>query len=277
MPLLLEAFSASRLQKGYNASVSETLLQTKLYIPPLRPNLVPRPRLIDRLNQSLDSGSKLILVSAPAGYGKTTLITDWINNHQSTNGDSLFTWLSLDETDNEIPRFFSYMVTALQKIDPVIGADVPSILETDTNVPVERLLTSLVNDIAYWIGNHEDFYGQLDNGAKRLVLVLDDYHLISEFNIHESLDFLIDHIPPGMHLVIISRSDPPMPVGRLRVQQALTEIREADLRFTDGEALSFLNDFMGLNISLEDARTLERRTDPGLLRQPSSFSRLPGS
>jgi LuxR family maltose regulon positive regulatory protein len=173
----------------------------------------------------------------------------------------LFTWLSLDEKDNEIPRFFSYIVAALQKIDPVIGADVPSILETDTNVPVERLLTSLVNDIAYWIGNHEDFYGQLDNGAKRLVLVLDDYHLISEFNIHESLDFLIDHIPPGMHLVIISRSDPPMPVGRLRVQQTLTEIREADLRFTDGEALSFLNDFMGLNISLEDVRALERRTE----------------
>ena len=241
--------------------MTESLLQTKLYIPPLRSNLVPRPRLIDQLNQSLDAGSKLTLVSAPAGYGKTTLITDWINNRLDTSHETCFSWLSLDEADNDPPRFFSYLIAALQKIDPFIGADVPSILETNADVPLEHLLTSLVNDIAYWAGDHQAPTDQPDNGAQRLVLVLDDYHLIGEFRIHESLDFLIDHIPSGMHLVIISRTDPPMPVGRLRVQQALTEIREADLRFTDVEARSFLNDFMGLDISLEDAHILEKRTE----------------
>ena len=241
--------------------MSETLLQTKLYIPPIRPNLIPRPRLLERLNEGLETGSKLTLVSAPAGYGKTTLITDWINNRQNRDRSSLFSWLSLEEADNEIPRFFSYLIAALQKIDPAIGADVPSILETDAAVPLERLLTSLVNDIVLWSGDHQTSTGQLDSEVHRLVLVLDDYHLVSEFGIHESLDFLIDHIPSAMHLVIISRADPPMPLGRLRVQQALTEIREAELRFTDSEALSFLNDFMGLNISLQDAHTLERRTE----------------
>lgn len=241
--------------------MSETLLQTKLYIPPIRPNLVPRPRLLEHLNQGLEAGGKLTLVSAPAGYGKTTLITEWINDHPTTKGASLFTWLSLDEADNDAPRFFSYLIAALQKIDPNIGAGVFSILESEADVPLEHLLTSLVNDIVVWTDERLAEFNQLDRAPQRLILILDDYHLISEFKIHESLDFLIDHIPHGMHLVIISRTDPPMPVGRLRVQQALTEIREAELRFTDDEALSFLNDFMGLDIALDDARALEKRTE----------------
>ena len=238
------------------------LLATKLYIPKPRKSLVHRPRLIERLDQGLYQGSKLTLVSAPAGYGKTTLIADWIHKAQSTNHDSHFTWLSLDEADNDVTRFFTYLIAALQEIDQAIGAELQPILETDADLPMEPLLTALVNDIAAW--------GADSRPGSRLVLVLDDYHLINEFSIHEALDFLIDHIPPCMRLVILTRADPPMPLGRLRVQQALLEIREVDLQFTADEATTFLNSLMGLDLSgrryqrLESSNgRLDRRTPIG--------------
>jgi LuxR family maltose regulon positive regulatory protein len=210
---------------------------------------VSRPRLIERM----DAGrrGKLTLISAPAGYGKTTLVSDWIARSKIPAA-----WLSLDASDNDLARFFSYLVAALQGIDPGIGIDIQSILEADIDPPVEiePLLTALVNDIA--ASNT-----QYPTSNSRLALVLDDYHAITELNIHAALDFLFDHLPPRMHVVIISRADPPMPLGRLRVQRQLTEIREADLRFTLDEATAFLNDLMRLGLPGKDVEELEARTE----------------
>ena len=218
----------------------DTLLSTKLYIPPPRPDLVPRPRLTDRLEAG--TRGKLTLVSAPAGYGKSTLVSGWVARSKVPAA-----WLSLDASDNDIPRFFSYLIAALQKINPDIGADIQSILEAGDDPPIENLLTTLVNDITA--------------SAPRFILVLDDYHIIHEIKIHQALDFLFDHFPPGMHMVIVSRTIPPMPLGRLRVQRELTEIREADLRFTLDESAAFLNHVMGLALSDKDIQNLEARTE----------------
>ncbi|MGB5846402.1 MAG: AAA family ATPase, partial [Anaerolineales bacterium] len=218
----------------------DTLLSTKLYIPPPRPDLVPRPRLTERLEAG--TRGKLTLVSAPAGYGKSTLVSEWIARSNVPTA-----WLSLDASDNEYPRFFTYLIAALQGINPDIGVDIQSILEAGTDPPIENLLNALVNDIA--------------NSAPRYVLVLDDYHLIDEIKVHQALDFLFDHLPPGMHMLIISRTIPPMPLGRLRVQGELSEIREVDLRFSFDETTSFLNDLMGLALSPEEVQKLEARTE----------------
>ncbi|UCC89678.1 MAG: hypothetical protein JSV81_10295 [Anaerolineales bacterium] len=226
-----------------------TLLSTKLNIPPRRPNLVVRPHLTERLNAALTC--KLTLVSAPAGYGKTTLVSEWV--HQSGRGGVTkafpIAWLSLDASDNDPSRFFSYLIAALQAIHPDIGAEIEPILEADSDplAEFEPWLVALVNDIAAT--------------GQSFVLALDDYHVISELQIHLALDFLLDHIPPGMHIVIISRADPPMPLGRLRVQRELVEFREADLRFGVDETAAFLNDLMGLALSPEDIRSLEARTE----------------
>ena len=219
-----------------------TLLSTKLHIPRSRRELVHRPRLIERLDAGFRG--KLTLVSAPAGYGKTTLVTDWIAHSQVPA-----VWLSLEKSDNDLSRFLSYLIEALQGIHPDIGTDVQSILdpEADPIGEIEQLLTALVNDIA--------------GSATRLALVLDDYHLVTEFKIHQALDFLLDHLPPGIHVVIISRADPAMPLGRLRMYQELTEIRQADLQFAVDEAGTFLNDLMGLTLSVKEIASLEARTE----------------
>ena len=156
-------------------------------------------------------------------------------------------WLSLDESDNDLARFFSYLIAALQRINPDIGVDIQPILEVGADLPIENLLTSLVNDITA--------------SATRFTLVLDDYHIIQDIKVHQALDFLFDHFPPGMHMVIISRTIPPMPLGRLRVQGELSEIREVDLRFSFDETTSFLNDLMGLALSPEEVQNLETRTE----------------
>ena len=192
-----------------------SLLKTKLNIPPLRPNLVPRPRLIERLDQGLQQGSKLTLVSAPAGYGKSTLVTEWISElaegreisrageetiTQSAShrvADSQVAWLSLDATDNDIAHFISYLIASLQRIDQSIGAEIQPIVETDSDLPLESLVTALVNDIADW--------GAKCRPGQRCILVLDDYYHITEFSIHVALDFLIDHLPTCMQLVIMTK------------------------------------------------------------------------
>jgi LuxR family maltose regulon positive regulatory protein len=220
--------------------MTNTLLATKLYVPPAGIELVHRPRLIDHMNAGLQG--KLILVSAPAGYGKTTLVSDWIAQAKLP-----VAWLSLDRSDNDLPLFFRYFIAALQELHLDIGADIQGILQADSHPPVEDLLTSLVNDLA-----------ALDT---HFILVLDDYHVITEFKIHETLDFLFDHLPLGMHMVITSRADPPMPLGRLRVQRQLTELRESDLRFTQTEIVTFFNDLMGLDLTTGDIQKLERRTE----------------
>ena len=222
--------------------MSETLLQTKLYIPPIRSNLGPRPRLVKRLNHGLDQGSKLTLISAPAGYGKSTLVSEWIASSRTP-----VAWLSLDDADNDPALFFIYLIAAIQQINPDIGVDIQSILEPGVDVPIENLLTALVNDITV--------------SATRFILILDDYHIIHEVKVHQALDFLFDHFPPVMHMVIVSRTMPPMPLGRLRVQRELSEIREGDLRFSLAETNSFLNDLMGLALSSEEVHKLHARTE----------------
>jgi len=229
------------------------LLSTKLYVPRPHRDLVPRPRLIERLDTGLRG--KLTVVSAPAGYGKTTLVSDWVASSQVP-----VAWLSLDAPDNEIARFFSYLIAALQQIDPDIGADIEPILETGADLSIEPLLTALVNDIAA-LTIEPSTVPSWGIAGQSFVLVLDDYHVITDFGIHEALDFLFDHVPPAMHVVLISRTDPPMPLGRLRVQRELTEIRETDLQFTNEETTAFFNGLMELELSPEDIQSLGARTE----------------
>ena len=226
--------------------MSTPILATKLYIPSPRPNVVLRPRLIERLNQGLWQSRgfvrKLTLISAPAGFGKTSLVSEWL--HQS---EIPAVWLSLDEGDNDLTRFLAYLIAALQIVEADLGSGALSLLQSPQPPPTELILTSLINKVA---ATAQDF-----------ILVLDDYHVIQIRPIHDALTFLLDHLPSQMHLVIASRSDPRLPLARLRSRGELTELRAADLRFTSGEAATFLNQMMDLNLSGEDITALEIRTE----------------
>ncbi|NDJ87353.1 MAG: AAA family ATPase [Chloroflexi bacterium] len=215
------------------------ILATKLYAPVPRPGVVQRPRLIDRLKERLRG--KLTLLSAPAGFGKTTLVTEWINADERPVG-----WLSLDEADSDLVRFLSYFVAALQTIAPQIGTNITNLLGSP-QPPAETLLTTLLNDIAAIPG---DF-----------VFVLDDYHVLDSQVVNAALTFLIDNQPANMHLVITTREDPRLPLARLRARGELTELRASDLHFTLDEAAEFLNHAMGLAISPDDVAALEARTE----------------
>ena len=216
------------------------ILATKLYIPPPRPNVVLRPRLIERLNEGLHR--KLTLISAPAGFGKTTLVSEWV-----AGIERLAAWLSLDEGDNDPTRFLTYLVAALQTIAPNIGEGVLGVLQSPQPPPTESILTALLNEITT-LPDH-------------FILVLDDYHVIDAKPVDQALTFLLEHLPPQMHLVITTREDPQLPLARLRARGQLTELRAADLRFTPAEAAEFLNQVMGLNLSAEDIAALEDRTE----------------
>jgi LuxR family maltose regulon positive regulatory protein len=219
--------------------VASTLLQTKLHIPQLRLSLVPRPRLIGRLNVGMDG--RPTLISAPAGYGKTTLVTEWLQGIQVKTA-----WLSLDESDNDPRRFLDYLVAALRDVQANVGQSVDAMLQSPQPPPNEVILTVLVNDIA---AINQPF-----------ILVLDDYHVIHTPLIHEQLNFLFEHQPPQMRMVIVTREDPPLPLPRLRARGQLIEIRQSDLRFSPEECADFLQRTMGLNLSAEDVAALERRT-----------------
>src|SRR6266566_3800051 len=216
------------------------ILATKLYIPPLRPNVVIRPRLLERLNEGLHRN--LILISAPAGFGKTTLVSEWVVGCQRPAA-----WLSLDEGDNDPTRFLTYLVAALQTIAATIGEGVVGVLQSPQPPPTEAILTALLNDIT--------------TIKDQFVLVFDDYHVIEAKAVDHALTFLLEHLPPHMHLVIATREDPPLPLARLRVGGQLNEVRVTDLRFTPSEAAGFLNQGMGLTLSVEDIAALERRTE----------------
>lgn len=263
------------------------ILATKLYIPSPRPNAVRRPRLLARLHGGITG--KLTLISASAGFGKTTLVSEWVEELRFTNPDLRFTsddlrftnpveqedaasivncipeipdptlinrtseipprgiaWLSLEEGDSNPSRFLTYVVAALQRLNPDIGAAVLPMLQSPQLPPIESILTVLINEI---------------NSMAPFVLVLDDYHVIESPEIDQGLVFLLDHQPPWMHLVIATREDPSLPLARLRVRGQLTELRAIDLRFMPDEAAAFLRQVMGLELSREDIAALEIRTE----------------
>jgi LuxR family maltose regulon positive regulatory protein len=219
------------------------LLTTKLFFPPARINLVPRPRLIERL--ALGLTGPLTLISAPAGYGKTTLLSEW----RASNAGRTFpiAWLSLDPDDNELTRFLAYLIAAIGTIKPGFGEDIRFSLQDPQPPATHAILTNLVNEL-----------GELDFPFG---LALDDYHVITNQPIHDALAYILDHLPPPMHLVMLSRADPPLPLARLRARNKITEIRAKHLCFSPDEAETFLRNVMGLALSNEDVDALERRTE----------------
>jgi LuxR family transcriptional regulator, maltose regulon positive regulatory protein len=218
------------------------ILATKLYIPPPPPKIVVRPRLIDRLNEGLAVGRKLTLISAPAGFGKSTLVSEWL-----TRCGRSAAWLSLDDNDHDPVRFLIYLTSALQSISSNSGAGILESLQSPQPAPIEAILTALLNE-----------FTAIPTG---FILVLDDYHVVDAKAIDEALTFLVDHLPPQMHLVITTREDPALPIPRLRARGQVTELRAADLRFTPAEAAGFLNQVMGFNLSVDDVAALETRTE----------------
>ena len=225
------------------------LLKTKLYIPPTKSDLLERPRLVNRLLEGLDG--KLTLISAPAGFGKTTLLTSWIHSKEekirSSSSLPPSAWISLDEGDNDPVRFVSYLITALRKIQPEVGGSTFDIMQTPNLPPAEILLVSLINELS-----------EIRN---KFMVILDDYHVIIDERVHSIINFLLENQPPQMHLVISSRADPPWPYARLRGRGEINEIRVNELRFTPEESADFLNDVMGLELSPEDISALEDRTE----------------
>jgi LuxR family maltose regulon positive regulatory protein len=221
---------------------STPLLATKLYIPPQRPNLVARPRLAARLEAALHTRQRLTLVSAKAGAGKTTLVSAWL--HQQAQPTA---WVSLDENDNDPRRFIHYLVAALHKLEIEIGQGVLGQFDMPQLPEAKVVVAELINDMAA--------------SAIPFLLVLDDYHLIHEVWIHQAVEFLAQRQPPEMHLILITRVDPPLPLARLRGRGQMTEIRDHDLRFTAGEAAQFLNEVMALDLPAEAISALEWRTE----------------
>ena len=242
------------------------ILATKLYIPPPRAKIILRPRLIEQLNEGLRSGHKLTLISASAGFGKTTLVSEWVNNlrfkgddfqldaankgkivNQKSKIENRVAWLSLDEGDNDPVRFISYLVAALQTIKAELGESLLPAFQSPQPPPIESILTALLNEITAVSDN--------------FILLMDDYHVIDSKPVDDALAFLLEHQPPKMHLAIATREDPALPLARLRARGQLTELRATDLQFTPSEAAEFLNHAMSLNLSIEDIAALEARTE----------------
>src|ERR1700742_1747323 len=218
------------------------LLETKLHVPRWRRSLVARPRLSERLSRGAESA--LTLVSAPAGFGKTTLLAEWLT--VAAAGGRSVGWLSLDQGDNDPALFWMYVVAALNTGAPGVVAGALSLLQPP-EPPNEAGLVALLNE--------------LDAISNDVVLVLDDYHVIDARDVQDGLAFLLEHLPPQIHLVIASRTDPPLSLARLRGRGELAEIRAADLRFTPGEAAEYLNGVMGLALTAADVAALEGRTE----------------
>src|SRR4051812_32212411 len=222
--------------------MADPLLETKLHVPRRRRGLVARPRLSERLSRGVESA--LTLVSAPAGFGKTTLLTEWLAAALADGRSAA--WLSLDQRDNDPALFWTYLVAALKTAAHGVGAGALSLLQSP-QPPIEAVLATLLND--------------LDAISNEVVLVLDDYHVIDAREVQDGMAFLLEHLPPQIHLVIASRADPALPLARLRGRGELVEIRAADLRFTPDEAATYLNGVMGLALTAGDVAALEGRTE----------------
>jgi LuxR family maltose regulon positive regulatory protein len=238
----------------YNVSMASRLLQTKLTVPPRRSDYTPRLHLAERLTQGL--AGKLTLVSAPAGYGKTTLVANWgrqlIQSTDSATSGTVqqFCWLSLDEADNDPARFLNYLLATLRQVDSQIGSGIPSIQQSSQPLPSQVILSEIINDIA-----------KRSSPVANIILALDDYHLIINQDIHQALAFLLERQPLQLHLMILTREDPPLPLARLRARRELMELRLADLRFSVMETAVLLNGSMNLNLTPEQIEALEARTE----------------
>ena len=219
------------------------LLETKLYAPRPRRGLVARPRLSERLSRGVES--KLTLVSAPAGFGKSTLVADWLASAPAAQRSAA--WLSLDPADDQPAVFWAYLIAALQTVAPGVGANALALVQGPQAPPIEAVLAVLLNE--------------LSAVSNDIVLVLDDYHMVDTHEIRAGMAFLLEHLPPQLHLVITTRADPPLPLARLRARGELVEIRAADLRFTPDEADAYLNGMMGLDLAARDVAALEGRTE----------------
>ncbi len=219
------------------------LLHTKFYVPPLQRSFVPRPRLIERLDQGLQRGHKLFLLTAPAGYGKSTLVLQWLETKQRP-----IAWLSLDNNDDDPRRFLTYVVAALNYSLPDFGEEIFGLLRTaGQEVALQTVSTIILN--------------QLAGLETTIILVLDDYHVISAPAVHEILALWLDHLPPNLHLVMTSRHEPELPLSRLRARGQLTEINSQSLRFTVQETDTYLRKTKRFKLSEEDVITLAERTE----------------
>jgi LuxR family maltose regulon positive regulatory protein len=218
----------------------EQILTTKLFIPPLCSELVSRPRLIDGMKGI--ENRKLLLISAPAGFGKTTLVSEWIGSSGSP-----VAWISLDAGDSDPLRFLTYLISALQTILPGVGENIKRMLRSPQPLAPDLLLSNLINEIV--------------KTSENIFLVLDDFHVIEDPQVDRALTFLIENLPPNLHLIITTREDPQLPLARLRAHNQLAELREADLRFSSAEAASFLNEIMDLDLSEAQIAALESRTE----------------
>jgi LuxR family transcriptional regulator, maltose regulon positive regulatory protein len=234
--------------------VAETLLKTKLFIPPSRTHLVIRPRLIKRLDDGMNY--KLTLISAPAGFGKTTLVSSWINKLEQVHPGAeniKVCWISLDKRDNDAIIFWQYVVAAFQTISPAIGEIVKTMLNSMSAFATQVIITMLINEI---VEHHQG-----DRQSQSVILILDDYHLINNQDIHASLNFFLDHLPHFMHLIITTRADPPLQLSYRQGRSEVNQIRAAELSFNTEESVEFLNTQMGLELSQNDILTLENHTE----------------
>lgn len=239
----------------------ESLLKTKLYMPQPSAIAVERQQLITRMNEGLAAGCRLTLLSAPAGYGKTTLLSTWLATHQASIG-----WLSLDAEDNDPIRFWTYVVVALRTVQPDFARAELDLLQGSLERAFDQICRNLINQATLLSG--------------QVVLVLDDYHHVECSSVHEHVSFLLNHLPPQFHLVISTREDPPLPLAQMRANGQVLELRSKDLRFTLEETSEFLTRKMRLALSPEDVVTLEQRTEgwiAGLQMAALSMQHLPDS
>jgi LuxR family maltose regulon positive regulatory protein len=232
--------SGDKVNESISPEHGEQLLRTKLFTPSIRPNQIARPRLSNLIDGSLDRA--LILVSAPAGYGKTTLVSSWLKEKSIPSA-----WLSLDDSDNDPGRFLHYLLTTLVPFAPAIQTDLLGMLRGIQPAQFENVINLLANELAAF--------------SNPFILTLDDFHVIHSEAVLRLLMHLLDHLPPHMHLVILTRADPPLPLSRLRVRNQLLDIRADQLRFTQAEIAAFLNIAMGLSISSSDLSAMEMRTE----------------
>ncbi|HEV3496511.1 MAG TPA: helix-turn-helix transcriptional regulator, partial [Actinomycetes bacterium] len=221
--------------------MASPLVETKLYPPKLRRGLVARPRLSGRLRRGAEA--RLTLISAPAGFGKTTLLAEWL---AATPAERSVAWLSLEESDSQPASYWTYLITALQSVVPGVGASALLLLQSG-QPPIETVLTTVLNELA--------------SVPDDVDLVLDDYHLVDGPDVQAGMTFLLEHLPPQVHLVISTREDPALPLARLRARGQLVEVRAADLRFTLDEVAAYLNDVTGLGLAASDVAALEGRTE----------------